>query len=701
MSKRTKFLLGIGVIAALVIGWQVAAFAVHDTGKFELDGNATNGAAAGDDWDNVCHQVLGNDCSTSNNTTGATAVDWVSEPTLTTSIFTGGGSKDPQDINNWAYKDGSVPDKDNLLHSFAARYTANGDEVLFFGSDRYDNSGDAQQGFWFFQNSIGLGTNSVGGGKGFTGVHKNGDLLIVSDFSVGGTTSTISVYEWNTACTKTGDTVTKPGTPPKTYTCGDANLLTLATSNAANCGSAAANDTFCGIVNPNTIQMPWSFTDKSGTTVPDGPDPGTAPDPNGALPGEFYEGGVNLTALGLGDRCFSSVASETRSSTSTTAVLKDFTLGTFGNCGSNVTTTPKDGAGNAIPDGGLSIGTGSVQVKDSANLTVSGTTTWTGSLKFFLCKVDAPATCTSGGTQVGPTAGTTVTDATTQPIVSGAATVTSAGRYCWRAEFISGTTGVPNGSDSSATECFTVNPVTPTLPTTAGDDKPLGTAVTDTATLGNTSKQPGTPVIQVSDPPTLGPNAGGTITFTLLKDDCSTTAPGTTPQTVNVNGNGDYTASVTPTEAGTYHWKATYTPASGDPNNLGSTFNNDCSDGNETVVVQSVPSSMTTAQSFIPNDSATVTASQGGALAGTVTFTAFESSDCTGNVIHTEDVDLTGNSGQTETVSTTNTTHSTTATNVSWRVSYTSTNQAQRSIPATCLEDTTLTYHQSGTATSQ
>ena len=27
-------------------------------------------------------------------------------------------------------------------------------EVLFFGSDRYDNSGDAQQGFWFFQNKI-------------------------------------------------------------------------------------------------------------------------------------------------------------------------------------------------------------------------------------------------------------------------------------------------------------------------------------------------------------------------------------------------------------------------------------------------------------------------------------------------------------------------------------------------------------------
>ncbi|MDQ1604401.1 MAG: hypothetical protein QOE01_2246, partial [Actinomycetota bacterium] len=29
------------------------AGAVHATGAFELDGNATNGGAAGDDWDNV------------------------------------------------------------------------------------------------------------------------------------------------------------------------------------------------------------------------------------------------------------------------------------------------------------------------------------------------------------------------------------------------------------------------------------------------------------------------------------------------------------------------------------------------------------------------------------------------------------------------------------------------------------------------
>src|SRR5262249_5441145 len=153
------------LIACTALFFIAGAQAVHDTGAFELDGNATNNPAVlGDDWDNVCHQVTGTDCSTTNNTTGALAVDWVAEPNPNATIFTGGGSKDPQDINQWAWKDGAggLPDKDNLLHSFAARYDTAQGQVLFFGSDRLDNSGDAQQGFWFFQNSIGLGSNSVG-----------------------------------------------------------------------------------------------------------------------------------------------------------------------------------------------------------------------------------------------------------------------------------------------------------------------------------------------------------------------------------------------------------------------------------------------------------------------------------------------------------------------------------------------------------
>ena len=660
LRRRRVVAASAGLISAIALSMYAApSIAVHDTSSFELDGNATNDAAPGDDWDNVCHQVLGSDCSTSSNTSGATAADWVAEPNHNASIFTGGGSKDPQDINQWAWKDGAggLPDKDNLLHSMAARYNTSEGDVLFFGSDRLDNSGDAQQGFWFFQNSIALGSNSVGGGTGFTGVHRTGDLLVISDFSNGGTTSTISVYSWDPSCKKAGGS------------CGDANLRTLATSTNANCASATAGDSFCGIVNPGTITMPWSFTDKSGTPN------------NQALNGEFYEGGVNLTKLGLADRCFASVASETRSSTSTTATLKDFVLGGFGRCGSSVNTQESTG-------GSASIGSGSVSVSDSGTVAVTGINTWAGTLQFHLRGPIGSALETS--TDIGNAAPVSNTTPTVQ---SDSATVTAAGDYCWSAHFHSTTTGVPDSDDNGANECFTVNPVTPQLATTAGANVVLGNPITDTASLTGTANEPGTPAI---NPTTVGGPATGSITFTAYgPNDCTTVA--FTSAAKPVSGDGTYgPVSFTPTAVGTYHWVASYT---GDaPNTNQTTHNSDCSDTAEDVVVTSVKSSMTSAQSFIPNDAATVSAPAGGAMAGTVTFKLYESSDCSGTAILTQQKTVSGASSQT--VSTTNTTVSTTAANVSWLVSYTSTNPAQQDIPATCLEKTALTINNDGTVSS-
>lgn len=681
--KRRWIATGAAVVLAsgIVTAFDAtSALAVHDTGAFELDGNAVNGPAAGDDWDNVCHQVQHSDCSTTSDTTafgGATAVDWVAEPNPNSTIFTGGGSKDPIDISSWAWKDsaGGLPDKDNLQHGFAARYslppsatcpsTGTTCEVLYFGSDRLDNSGDAQQGFWFFQNSVSLGGNSVGGGTGFVGVHRPGDLLLISDFSNGGTTSTISVFSWDPTCKKT--TGTTPGT------CGDTNLRNLGSSTSANCASAGAGDSFCGIVNPaNGTTAPWPYLDKSGN--------------NTYLQGEFYEGGVNLSALGLANLCFASVASETRSSTSTSATLKDFVLGSFAPCGSSVTT-------QSNPTGNTSIGTGSVSVSDAATVAVTGTSTWTGNVQFGLRgPIGSPLEVT---TNVGGLVAVSNLTPTAQSVP---ASVTAAGDYCWSAHFASTTTGVPDANSDTTNECFTVTPVTPALPTTAGPDVILGNPVTDSAALSGTSTQPGTPAI---NPTTAGAPAGGTITFTLLKADCTTLATGTgsNPQSLPVSGNGTYgPVSFTPNAIGTYHWKATYAPATGDPNNVGSTFNGDCTDANEDVVVTSVASSLTSAQSFIPNDSVTVSAPAGGPLSGSVFFEVFESSDCSGNPIYTQTVAVSGASSQT--VSTTNTGTSTTSANVSWRLTYTSNNPAQRSIAATCLEKTLLTIDNGGTATS-
>ena len=93
-----------------------------------------------------------------------------------------------------------------------------------------------------------------------------------------------------------------------------------------------------------------------------------------------------------------------------------------------------------------------------------------------------------------------------------------------------------------------------------------------------------------------------------------------------------------------------------------------------------------------------MSAPAGGALAGSVSFAVFESTDCSGTAIYTQTVPVSGSSPRT--VFTTNTTVSTTAANVSWRVAYTSTNPAQLSIPASCVEKTALSINNDGTVTS-
>jgi hypothetical protein len=630
-------------ITALALFFIAGASAVHETGAFELDGNATSADAASpfgpaDDWDRVCHQVSPTACpSPVTDTTGAAAVSWVAEPTDTT-IFTGGGSKDPQDINQWAYKDGSVPDKDNLRHGFAARYsltpsatcpsgTAATCDVLFFGSDRFDNSGDAQQGFWFFQNAIGLGTNSVGGGSGFTGVHKNGDVLVISDFSVGGTTSTITVYQWNSACTKAGQVLPAPPAGSGN-TCGDQNLEQLESSTSAKCSSSLpGSDAFCGLVNTSNITMPWSFLDKTGTAG------------NGALNGEFYEGGINLSTLGLSGECFAALASETRSSTSTTATLKDFVLGGFGHCESGTATTPTAGA-----DGADSITTaGSVSEGDTAVVTVSGASGFGGNVKFYLCGptplTDASYTlCTTNGTQVGPVAGEPVSGSSPVTVHSATVDVTSVGRYCWRADYSGDASkSVPPSSDSRVSECFRITPVQPVISTSATASVTLGSAIDDTAHLTGTANQPGSPVIH---PTTAGGAAGGSITFTLYGPSATavcTTAIAT--RVVPVSGDGFYSASAgdglasavgsrTPTSVGTYYWVASY--GGNSPNTLGA--NSGCGDTGESSVVTDT-SSASSAQTWRPNDTATFHTGSGATLdqstlSGTITIQLYEGLNC-------------------------------------------------------------------------
>lgn len=297
--------------------------------------------------------------------------------------FTGGGSKDPNLLSQWKYTSTSTPNKDTLNAVYAAAYVARGDFILIFGADRLSPSGDANLGLWFFQQPVG-----PNGSGGFTGAHTNGDLFVISAFTGGGGTSTITVYAWN-----------QPGLPgainggcsagvknPAVGQCADTNLLLL----AAPTNVCTSTSGYCAITNSATVTASWATT-ANGYTVPQVTGGGSLQSPL------FFEGGMDVTAalasIGITTiPCFSSFIMETRSSQSTTAVLKDFLGGSFPVCGLSITKTC--GTPSAV-QGGTEI-----------SYPVSGTVTNTGIGSLFNVSVfdtpTSPADATRPAILVSP-----------------------------------------------------------------------------------------------------------------------------------------------------------------------------------------------------------------------------------------------------------------------------------------------------------
>ena len=129
-------------------GWTAtrAADNINASG-FELEGDIhPNTSFLANDWESL-------NCSGQSNT--ASVHVFLQEP-AGTSLFTI-GSKDILDLDDLFWKDGSVPDKSDLIDAYAAQYLAqdtdgNGtrDTILISGGDRFDNSGDMFIGAWFF-----------------------------------------------------------------------------------------------------------------------------------------------------------------------------------------------------------------------------------------------------------------------------------------------------------------------------------------------------------------------------------------------------------------------------------------------------------------------------------------------------------------------------------------------------------------------
>src|SRR5215467_7618097 len=397
---------------------------VDDGTVFELDGNTVpnSGGLGGHDWDQVYADHQSGIIPPP--TSGALAIGFDTDPVNTTqdNIFQGGGSKDTQGLQKgpWLWTTSKPQGKDDITHAYAAAYILpNGHLGLYVGADRFDNSGDSTIGFWFFQDpNVGLTNTSSNGGFKFSGVHMNNDLLLISDFTVGGSVSTITVYKW------VGDDATGSLQLVPTPTPGE----TFATVNGTNAAPA------------------WPFTNKSKQPF--------------FAPGEFFEGGVDLTAIFQGvTPCLSIFMAETRSSQSPTATLSDFTLPSpFPLCGIKATKTC---TGAQIQPDGVT-----VTYNFSGTCSNDGVATVTG-----LTVTDVP----NNGVTSPPAA----QGVTSGPTITGPSSTTLAAKG-------------QAGDTATFTGSFTTNFISSTLPNTAtcSAKTPQNTTVTANASWLNNGTVP-------------------------------------------------------------------------------------------------------------------------------------------------------------------------------------------------------------------
>ena len=263
---------------------------------------------------------------------------------------------------------------------------------------------------------------------------------------------------------------------------------------------------------------------------------------------------------------------------------------------------------NASTTGGDVVGTGTTC--DSA--TLSGSFKGTGTITFSLT---APDTTTA---QVGNPV--TVTGDNTYQSPS-CPLLTEVGTYTWHAIY-SGDTLNNGAEDNGANESVTSIPASPTLVTnaTTTGGGVVGTGTTcDSATLSGSFK--GT----------------GTITFSLTAPDTTTAQVG---NPVTVTGDNTYQSPSCPllTEVGTYTWHAIYS---------GDTLNNGAEDNGANESVTSIPTTPSIITTQDPasgstgdtyKDKATLSGTFQQDGSGSITWTLYPNSDCSGTPLGTDTV---------------------------------------------------------------
>jgi hypothetical protein len=543
--------LGTALIASFGV---MSVLAVHDL-AFQLDGNTVVDTPThiGDgtqsvDWEtlfdaNGAKLALPTDFTASTFTkdfTTTTKRGSVVFSTADASTFTT-GSKDTLDINpGWqCASSNNVLSKNDIMNAYAVAYTnpvADADpnspnfgkhhQILYFGLERNSNTGDANVAFWFLQ-----GTATCDGSNGtaaFQGHHVDGDVLIVSAFTNGGGVSGITAYRWVGGAT--------------------GHLDPNPVGNGGDCQGGSTLDSICATTNGSaspglnapitTLWQTANTADNVGHTL---------------QPSEFFEGGIDLTAENLGDKCFNTFVGDTRSSQSLTSTIFDYALGQLGECSVRVTTTP------SLSNTTLDSTTPITDLADISGLNASGGAgpKPTGTMSFFLCGPGATTCVSPNGTAV---AGNPKTLGDCTPDVASHSCATSGdarsivtaggiGTYCFRAVYdpVTDTNYQgKGGSFTSSGECFTV-----------------------TATASTSTIQRWLPNDEATVTVAGGATLAGSVTFTLYdgSSNCTTGTGVTTttfgPITLDANGKALTNNTSYYTSNKTVSWKAVFTSTNG------------------------------------------------------------------------------------------------------------------------------------------
>jgi hypothetical protein len=307
-----------------------------------------------------------------------------------------------------------------------------------------------------------------------------------------------------------------------------------------------------------------------------------------------------------------------------------------------------------------------------------------GTVTFFLCGPIPTGSCSSGGTNIGTgsLSGSGGIASANSPNVNTATSPLTPGRYCFRAEWPGDSNYLSSltefGGATGTNECFTVQTIKTTTTTTpspgSGGTTLFGSQVTDHAVVQAVTSGGGTPT--------------GTVTFFVCDPtqtvggacpDGQGTQVGTTGVTTTaISGSSPPASSadsiaVTVNKTGTWCFRGVYTPSGTNGSNY--TASEDASPV-ECFTVNDTTNS-TSAQDWLPNDTANVASANGAPLNGTLSAQLYTGDNCgvtSGSAIGGQlySKALTGTGSQ-ATLTTSNTTFTVPAsTSVSWLVTFAS-----------------------------